>query len=514
MEENYSDNKRSTLTAIMGEVLWHSLTLDPTIESVSNEHFKQLKSIIKHHHKSPENKRDLRILEVAAYAHTTGYLLAKQFDAEVVLTDISVDTLALGDQIAKSNSPKNTRVKRVAADFHDFPFTDGQFDVVYIASALHHTLSWQTVLQEMIRVVAPGGLLFLDNEPCQREFSFYKFCTNRLEQFRPFEQKLYQTGILETIAEPFLGSRPESLFGMVENQNIPINEFFNILLEAGTIEHKSLTPIINKFEKQLIKMRSKGKEALNHYIANTLNTHVNEANSILSVNDKALGYELPNDSEILAIAAKASKMLIELDTDKSSDTYKMGLSKLFGASMSVLLRKNGSLPETLPSSKLKYDWGTRKDVIIAYPEAIQKILNRAEDIHPNIQTSPEEDLREIYSSEDWYLGFEENGIRSLTPIVNSSKITCKTSRDDCELQILIRIYAHYIDTPYRLKLIHNNLIIATFDIYQSDSFLFNSTIDTHSKDVQLTITATDVPTDVILTAPPTIKISAARICTI
>ena len=37
----------------------------------------------------------------------------------------------------------------------------------------------EQLVDEMTRVLAPGGLLILDNEPCQREFCFYRFRTNR-----------------------------------------------------------------------------------------------------------------------------------------------------------------------------------------------------------------------------------------------------------------------------------------------------------------------------------------------
>ena len=64
----------SPLVAIMGEELWHSLTIDPTIEEISKQHLKTIKSLIKKHYRKPHTKRSLRLLEVAAYAHTTGYI--------------------------------------------------------------------------------------------------------------------------------------------------------------------------------------------------------------------------------------------------------------------------------------------------------------------------------------------------------------------------------------------------------------------------------------------------------
>ncbi len=126
-----------SLIAIMGEVLWHSLTVDPTIDKISRQHLKAIKDIIDEHYKKPMTKRPIKVLEVAAYAHTTGYLLAQDIDAEVVLTDISVDTLSLGQLRAGPVLGSLSTVKRVAADFHDFPFVYGQFDIVYISSALH-----------------------------------------------------------------------------------------------------------------------------------------------------------------------------------------------------------------------------------------------------------------------------------------------------------------------------------------------------------------------------------------
>lgn len=54
------------------------------------------------------------------------------------------------------------------------PFADGTFDVVYTNSLLEHVPDWEACLDEWIRVLAPGGLLWIETTnvlcPSQNEF--------------------------------------------------------------------------------------------------------------------------------------------------------------------------------------------------------------------------------------------------------------------------------------------------------------------------------------------------------
>lgn len=164
----------------------HSLTLDATIQDVSAVHYAAVERAMKQY-----LKRDIKgthILEVAAYAHITGYQLHKELEATVDLFDISASTLRLGRHIAQQNNLPLEGTSRTMGDFHELPYEDDQFDVVYICSALHHTWRWQQVLAELIRVLAPDGILFLGNEPTRRDFCFNTFRTNRIDFFTPFEK--------------------------------------------------------------------------------------------------------------------------------------------------------------------------------------------------------------------------------------------------------------------------------------------------------------------------------------
>ena len=54
------------------------------------------------------------------------------------------------------------RVRGEARDASDLScFRDGEFDLVYASAALHHTLKYAGALEELVRVIRPGGRLVL-----------------------------------------------------------------------------------------------------------------------------------------------------------------------------------------------------------------------------------------------------------------------------------------------------------------------------------------------------------------
>ena len=70
------------LSSILGESVWHSLTNDPTIVDVSRRHFDQIATILRSHWGATQGTR---LLEVASYAHTSGYSLVRDLGMEVTL---------------------------------------------------------------------------------------------------------------------------------------------------------------------------------------------------------------------------------------------------------------------------------------------------------------------------------------------------------------------------------------------------------------------------------------------
>lgn len=76
-DQALTDRPANGLVNILGEVLWHSVTTDASIVEVSRAHCSEIENHIEHFLPSAKSK-PIRFLEVAAYAHISGYLLAQQ----------------------------------------------------------------------------------------------------------------------------------------------------------------------------------------------------------------------------------------------------------------------------------------------------------------------------------------------------------------------------------------------------------------------------------------------------
>jgi len=81
--------------AQLGEMCWHSLTVEVTIDEKSNTHRDfVVNSVVKHG--KIESLNGWKTLEMGSYAHYMGDLLQQEYGADVTLLDISPHNLVLG----------------------------------------------------------------------------------------------------------------------------------------------------------------------------------------------------------------------------------------------------------------------------------------------------------------------------------------------------------------------------------------------------------------------------------
>ena len=142
----------------LGEHAWHAFTADTAIATESLAHRDRIEAVGRQYLPGLD-WRSARILEVGAYRHYTGHLLAGSACRDYVATDLSA-AAALRDgrqQAERDGVPGSATL--VAADFLDLPFSSDVFDVVFVAASVHHTRRPEVVLREMLRVIKPGGLL-------------------------------------------------------------------------------------------------------------------------------------------------------------------------------------------------------------------------------------------------------------------------------------------------------------------------------------------------------------------
>ena len=102
-----------------------------------------------------------RVIDVGCGAGGTAIVLAKMFpDCEVVGIDLSEPLLKIAEgsnQVARLGE----RVKFKKADVQQIPYQDNSFDVVINLNMVHLVEDPISMLNEMERILKPGGFLFI-----------------------------------------------------------------------------------------------------------------------------------------------------------------------------------------------------------------------------------------------------------------------------------------------------------------------------------------------------------------
>ena len=102
-----------------------------------------------------------RMLDVATGAGHTALAFARHVDS-VVASDVTEQMLAAVRRLASERSIRN--VETVQARAEELPFSDGSFDIVTCRIAFHHFEHQRSAIEELSRVLKPGGILgFTDN---------------------------------------------------------------------------------------------------------------------------------------------------------------------------------------------------------------------------------------------------------------------------------------------------------------------------------------------------------------
>jgi ubiquinone/menaquinone biosynthesis C-methylase UbiE len=473
---------------ILGEFAWHSVTLDPTILDVSKSHFESILGELKSNGLLQDG---LKILEVGAYAHITGYMLADEIGAKVTLADISQSTLTTGYRIAMQHGFNNVEVERVACDFHELPFESNKFDVVYIAAALHHTWRYQSVLSELARVTAKGGLLILENEPLRRELCFYEFRTNRPDNFDQIEIALAQYDLLRTIAEPYYGSRAEFLFGMTENQEMYLEKIINAIssdfklenlclnseicmgeLDKG-IDNKLLNAEVNcdqiifdQVREGLV--RAGLDQSIKQYLDKVKLSQAFEYQRLTSLMGRInRRFELSRYSS--GTISKDPNLGLIANNLRGVDFLKINRALLFGGSLRLVATKEVSSKQIIFPAVIPQDGA----VATGFDSNLNKLINTANQLFPNVQESTREDLIKAFGS-DWDIS-EGNEIVVATP--NKPDPEIHISYDSCgSLLISARVYAVVDDSPWSLGLYVDDELRAYIEFSKSDSGLLVASI--------------------------------------
>ncbi len=458
--------------AQLGELTWHSLNVDPQLSVVSEQHGKSILDMAKRFRIQAKG-RPIRILEVGAYAHYGAHRAAAALGGLSVAHDVSPTSLRLGMEAAQAVGLKG-QPTLVAGDFHDLPFSTGYFDIVFCASSIHHTYRPWLVLREIMRVLRPGGLLQLENEPVGRALCFYGFRSNRTNELSGFESQLEKNSTLFTFSSPFLGSRPEMLFGMIENDRIPLDMIMGALTAEGDISLLQLAPIIAEFEKRILALpRDQNLEAR---IADLLMAEVTSARPALTERDRLLGISLPGPDAIWRVCYDVAPGLRRL-TGLTGQEADREMARLFGAALKATVIKRGSDGPDVPLFRRLLP--KTNEVFNDAPHLPGLTI----DFHalpiPSIEAGDAASLAAAYPAEEWELFREHNGINSMMNLGSRCRINLPGLPTAAIL--MLRFFAVAADQPYTIRLrLQDSAEISSITAVYSETLLIRELVPASS----------------------------------
>jgi SAM-dependent methyltransferase/uncharacterized protein YbaR (Trm112 family) len=152
-------------------------------------------------------------LELGGGVGQGAMLLENKFKQQGFTCDISYDTLRLANKY-KDILRYSKMPVRICADIYNLPFLSGSMPFIFTFQTLHHLPDPKPMLEEVKRVLAPGGYFYFNEEPIAQAFNLNLWRRDR--NLKWFEKLLKATIILHFI----------SRIGKAETDNDILEETF------------------------------------------------------------------------------------------------------------------------------------------------------------------------------------------------------------------------------------------------------------------------------------------------
>lgn len=162
------------------------------------------------------------VLDIATGTGEVAIETVKKIDASVIGLDPSIEMLRLA-KIKCSSSALKDKIALVQGVAEDLPFRDNSFDAVTIAFGIRNTVDPIRSLNEMIRVLKPGG-----------KAAILEFTIPRNKIFAPV-YLFYFKKVLPFVGSIF-GSRKEYKYLSDSTSEFPQRENFHNLMKEARFE--------------------------------------------------------------------------------------------------------------------------------------------------------------------------------------------------------------------------------------------------------------------------------------
>ena len=450
----------------LGEISWHQYTLDPRIHGQSRERFQFLSKSLDENQIKPT-----RILELCPSDRFTIHLLSEKYDCEVYGVDISAKAMKRGMEIATSENILSN-FYGVACDFHSLPFPANHFDLIYVYQSIHHTRYTLDLIAELCRCLNIGGLIFLMEEPFERETCLYLFDGNRKESCSEYEISLQKSQIANYVTHPDGCARPEALFGMIENKQITLDSYFNTLnneceILQVSINDENIWKHATDLDKYFLSEIVEKKDGALSLIIDTLTEKFNNCEINYSEADKLMGIKHPSKEKI---DEAALKIFNRLNAIASSDGLNQNIiASAFGGVINISAKK---------IRNLQYDASVSFPILSKsrfneLPLIVDNsLIDLSHPLMPDLQHANEDEILDgkIFPKDGWK---RVNEIGSLTSYVNvKNNLLIDIPGNNSDGVLVLRYYAIASTKPYKINFFINKKLIDTHWICQSESRLF------------------------------------------
>jgi ubiquinone/menaquinone biosynthesis C-methylase UbiE len=204
-----------------------------------------------------EPQTSWRVLDVATGSGHTAFALAPRVTS-VTAIDLTPEMLSEAKKLGAELQISNVLFQ--IADIHSLPFPDASFELVTCRRAAHHFSKVNKALDEMRRVLTPGGRLVIDDRSVPED-DFVDETMNQLDwlhdeshirQYRPSEwqRMLSEHGFKIELIEPYSRSRPlTSLTKDVSAANVA--KIHSILQKLSGEQRKKLGVVTTNGEQHI-----------------------------------------------------------------------------------------------------------------------------------------------------------------------------------------------------------------------------------------------------------------------
>ena len=184
IQENFLSKLRDPSSIVRDEELFRTISveaawniLEAADYDVTHGVAATTNTVLSDQYISYVNKYDGRGMEVLEIGCGTGLLTAGLVQSPLIDLCVSMDISRSFLQTALARAKSSTadpRLVLLCSDLNDLPFSDQSFDAVFGNSILHHIYDYQNLLENLRRLLRPGGRLVF-SEPCQQGKSLISF---------------------------------------------------------------------------------------------------------------------------------------------------------------------------------------------------------------------------------------------------------------------------------------------------------------------------------------------------